>query len=189
MTTHETLSTDERIRLALADRFTVLREIGRGAAATVYLARDLRHDRDVALKVLRSDIAHAVGRERFEQEIRIEANLQHPGVLPLYESGSADGILYYVMPYMAEETLRRRLEHERQLPVSEAVRLARGVLEALAYAHSQAIVHRDIKPENILLDGGGRSSPTSASRGAQRRWQRPADVDRADGRHANVHGP
>ncbi len=154
MTPHETLSTDERIRLALADRFTLLREIGRGAAATVYLARDLRHDRDVALKVLRSDIAHAVGRERFEQEIRIEANLHHPGVLPLYESGSADGILYYVMPYMADETLRRRLEHERQLPVSEAVRLARGVLEALAYAHSQAIVHRDIKPENILLDGG-----------------------------------
>jgi serine/threonine-protein kinase len=154
VTSDETLSTDERIRLALADRFTLHREIGRGAAATVYLARDLRHDREVALKVLRSDIAHAVGRERFEQEIRIEANLQHPGILPLYESGSADGILYYVMPYMADETLRRRLEHERQLPVSEAARLARAVLDSLAYAHGQGIVHRDIKPENILLDGG-----------------------------------
>jgi len=154
VTPDATLSTDERIRLALADRFVLHREVGRGAAAIVYLARDLRHDRDVALKVLRSDIAHAVGRDRFEQEIRIEASLQHPGILPLYESGSADGMLYYVMPYIADETLRRRLDHERQLPIPEAMRITRGVLEALSYAHREGIVHRDIKPENLLLDKG-----------------------------------
>ena len=122
--------------------------------ATVYLARDLKHGRPVALKVLRPELAHAVGPERFLREIQIAAGLQHPHILPVHDSGAADGLLWYTMPYVAGESLRHRLEREAQLPLEEAIRIAGEVADALGYAHHQGIVHRDIKPENILLAGG-----------------------------------
>src|SRR5512140_1206108 len=121
--------------------------------ATVYLAHDLRHDRDVAIKVLHPDLGAALGAERFLSEIRTTARLQHPHILPLLDSGDADGLLYYVMPLVTGETLRTRLTRERQLPVEDAVRIAREVADALGYAHGLGVVHRDIKPENILLQG------------------------------------
>src|SRR5690349_7754379 len=122
--------------------------------ATVYLAHDVRHDRHVALKVLRPELSAIVGAERFLAEIKTTAHLQHPHILSLFDSGEADGLVYYVMPYVEGESLRDRLEREKQLPVDEAVRIAREVADALDYAHRHGIVHRDIKPENILLQGG-----------------------------------
>src|SRR5688572_18945618 len=116
--------------------------------ATVYLARDIRHDRDVAIKVLHPDLGAALGSERFLSEIRTTARLQHPHILPLLDSGEAEGLLYYVMPLVAGETLRTRLSRERQLPIPEAVRIAREVASALDYAHRHDVIHRDIKPEN-----------------------------------------
>ncbi|CAA9340811.1 MAG: hypothetical protein AVDCRST_MAG40-2390, partial [uncultured Gemmatimonadaceae bacterium] len=139
---------------ALADRYAVERVLGRGGMATVWLARDLRHRRLVAVKVLHEDLSAALGPERFLKEIELTAGLQHPHVLPLFDSGAAGGLLYYVMPYVEGETLRTRLARERQLPVDEAVRLAREVADALAYAHARGVVHRDVKPENVLLQGG-----------------------------------
>ena len=139
---------------ALAGRYAVERELGRGGMATVYLARDLKHDRLVAVKVLRPELAAAVGAERFLREIRLTAALQHPHVLALHDSGEAAGQLYYVMPYVAGESLRARLARERQLPVDEAVALIQAVARALAYAHRQGVVHRDVKPENVLLSEG-----------------------------------
>ncbi|HEV8611937.1 MAG TPA: serine/threonine-protein kinase [Gemmatimonadales bacterium] len=138
----------------LADRYVIEREIGRGAMATVYLARDQRHQRPVAVKVLRPELARLLGSDRFLREIRIAASLQHPHVLPLYDSGEAEGFLYYVMPYIAGSTLRARLLQERRLPVAEALGIARDTADALAHAHEAGIVHRDIKPENILLEAG-----------------------------------
>ncbi|MEY4857337.1 MAG: hypothetical protein RLZZ97_2167, partial [Gemmatimonadota bacterium] len=123
--------------------------------ATVHLAHDLKHDRDVAIKVLRPELAAVIGAERFLSEIKTTANLQHPHILPLFDSGSAEGQLYYVMPYVDGETLRDRLNRETQLPVAIAVRLATEIAGALDYAHKRGIVHRDIKPENILLQHGG----------------------------------
>ena len=122
--------------------------------ATVYLAHDLKHDRDVAIKVLHPELGAALGGERFLSEIKTTAKLQHPHILPLLDSGDADGLLYYVMPYVTGETLRARLERERQLPIDDAVRIAREVADALGDAHAHGIIHRDIKPENILLQGG-----------------------------------
>ena len=139
---------------ALADRYVIERELGAGGMATVYLAHDVRHDRKVALKVLRPELAAILGGERFLAEIKTTANLQHPHILSLFDSGEADGLVYYVMPYVEGESLRDRLTREKQLPVEEAVRIAREVADALAYAHQHGIVHRDIKPENILLHGG-----------------------------------
>src|SRR5688500_8611517 len=130
------------------------RELGAGGMATVYLAHDLRHDRDVAIKVLHPDLGAALGSDRFLSEIRTTARLQHPHILPLLDSGEADGLLYYVMPRGTGETLRTRLERERQLPVDDAVRIAAEVADALTYAHGLNVVHRDVKPENILLQGG-----------------------------------
>jgi eukaryotic-like serine/threonine-protein kinase len=121
----------------------------------VYLARDLRHDRRVAIKVLRESLAAAVGAERFLAEIRVTASLQHPHILPLFDSGEADGLLWYAMPFVEGETLRARLSRERRLPVDDAVRLAREVADALAYAHARGVIHRDVKPENVLLQGSG----------------------------------
>ena len=138
---------------ALSDRYTMGRELGRGGMATVYLARDLRHDRDVAVKVLEPTVASA-GAERFMREIRIAARLTHPHVLSVYDSGETDGRLYYVMPYVDGETLRARLAREGALQISEAVRLLRELADALAYAHGHGVVHRDLKPENVLLSGG-----------------------------------
>ena len=143
-----------RLAAALTDRYRIERELGQGGMATVYLAHDLRHDRDVAIKVLHPDLGAALGSDRFLSEIRTTARLQHPHILPLLDSGEADGLLYYVMPLVTGETLRTRLERERQLPVDDAVRITREVADALGYAHGHGVVHRDIKPENILLQGG-----------------------------------
>ena len=147
-------ATLERLRGALTDRYRIERELGQGGMATVYLAHDLRHERDVAIKVLHPDLGAALGSDRFLSEIRTTARLQHPHILPLLDSGEADGLLYYVMPLVTGETLRTRLERERQLPVTDAVQITREVADALGYAHGHGVVHRDIKPENILLQGG-----------------------------------
>ena len=144
----------DSLREALADRYAVQRELGRGGMATVFLAEDLKHHRPVAIKLVHSELAAALGSERFLREIEIAARLQHPHILPLYDSGSAAGLLYYVMPYVEGESLRDRLEREKQLPQEDALRIATEVAGALAYAHSHGIVHRDIKPENIMLSGG-----------------------------------
>src|SRR3954462_220701 len=132
---------------ALADRYLVERELGRGGMATVYLARDLKHDRLVAVKLLRPDLAVVLGAERFLREIRLTAQLQHPHILPLLDSGEAAGFLYYVMPYIEGESLRERLPREGQLPLDEALRITRAVAGALDYAHQRGVIHRDIKPE------------------------------------------
>ncbi|HEY6208013.1 MAG TPA: serine/threonine-protein kinase, partial [Gemmatimonadales bacterium] len=144
----------ETLRDALAGRYTVERELGRGGMATVFLAEDLKHRRPVAIKVLHPELAAAVGAERFLREIEIAARLQHPHILPLYDSGAAGSLLYYVMPYVEGESLRDRLNREKQLGLEDAVRITTEVAGALAYAHSHGVVHRDIKPENILLSGG-----------------------------------
>jgi eukaryotic-like serine/threonine-protein kinase len=142
----------DTLRSALADRYTIERELGAGGMATVYLAEDLKHHRHVAIKVLRAELSVVLGPERFLKEIELTANLQHPHILPLFDSGSAEGLLYYVMPYVEGETLRHRLDRERQLPVADAIRIACEVANALEYAHHRGVVHRDVKPENILLD-------------------------------------
>jgi TolB-like protein len=138
----------------LAERYRLERELGRGGMATVYLARDVRHDRMVAIKILDPGLAQTLGTDRFLQEIRIAAQLSHPNILPLHDSGETNGCLCYVMPYIEGESLRHRLDREGSLPVADALRIAREVGDALAYAHQQGIVHRDIKPENILLAAG-----------------------------------
>ncbi|PYO62266.1 MAG: hypothetical protein DMD28_06350 [Gemmatimonadetes bacterium] len=144
----------EGLRIALADRYMVERELGHGGNAVVYLARDLRHPRQVAIKVLSPELAQSVQTERFLREIEIAAGLTHPNILPLYDSGEADGFLYYVMPYVEGASLRIRLIRERQLSLDEALQLAGEVADALSYAHSHDVIHRDIKPENILLSSG-----------------------------------
>src|SRR5512133_3124680 len=144
----------KRLAAAVADRYRIDREIGAGGMATVYLAHDLKHDRDVAIKVLHPDLGAALGSERFLSEIRTTARLQHPHILPLLDSGEAGGLLYYVMPLVTGETLRARLERERLLPINDAVVVAREVADALGYAHGLGVIHRDIKPENILLQNG-----------------------------------
>jgi eukaryotic-like serine/threonine-protein kinase len=143
-----------RISGALSAQYRLEQEIGAGGMATVYLAEDLRHDRRVALKVLRPELAAVIGAERFLAEIKLTANLQHPHILPLFDSGEADGFLFYVMPFVEGESLRDRLNREKQLPVPDAVRIATEVASALDYAHRHGVIHRDIKPENILLHDG-----------------------------------
>ena len=143
-----------RLTESLADRYTLDREIGRGGMATVYLARDVKHQRQVAVKVLDPELGAVVGAERFLAEIKVTANLQHPNLLPLFDSGEAGGLLFYVMPFVDGESLRVRLDREKQLPVDEAVRIAVAVANALAYAHTQGVIHRDLKPENILIQAG-----------------------------------
>jgi tRNA A-37 threonylcarbamoyl transferase component Bud32/tetratricopeptide (TPR) repeat protein/TolB-like protein len=142
-----------RLTAALAERYRVERELGAGGMATVYLAEDLKHHRQVAVKVLRPELTASLGAERFVREVTIAANLQHPHILPLYDSGEADGFLYYVMPYVAGPTLRTRLTREGELPVAEAVRILRDVVDGVAAAHARGVVHRDLKPENIMLSG------------------------------------
>ena len=147
--------TDEtRLASALAERYRIERELGQGGMATVYLAQDLRHDRKVAVKVLRPELAAVIGAERFLTEIKTTANLQHPHILPLFDSGEAEGFLFYVMPFVVGETVRDRINREKQFPVADAVRIASEVASALDYAHRQGVIHRDIKPENILLHDG-----------------------------------
>ncbi len=143
-----------RLTAALSDRYRLERELGAGGMATVYLAQDLRHDRQVAIKVLRPELAAVIGAERFLSEIKTTANLQHPHILPLFDSGIADSFLFYVMPFIEGESLRDRLNREKQLPIGDAVRIATEVAGALDYAHRHNVIHRDIKPENILLHDG-----------------------------------
>ena len=167
---------DARLKAALSDRYTIERELGSGGMATVYLAEDLKHHRRVAIKVLRPELAAAIGSERFIREIEITANLSHPHMLPLLDSGTAEeqpsarpacakpgpggrvwcpsAFLYYVMPYVEGESLRERIDREGKIPVAEMVRLTDEIASALSYAHEQGIVHRDIKPENVMLSGG-----------------------------------
>jgi serine/threonine protein kinase/Tol biopolymer transport system component len=143
-----------QLRASLADHYAIEREIGAGGMATVYLARDLRHDRHVALKVLKPDLGAVLGVERFLSEIKVTANLQHPNLLPLFDSGEVEGLLYYVMPFVEGESLRSRLDREKQLPIDEAIRISVAIPNALQYAHDHGVIHRDLKPENILLQSG-----------------------------------
>ena len=144
----------DRLSVAVAHRYRLQRELGQGGMATVFLAHDLKYEREVAVKVLRPELAAEVGAARFLHEIQIAARLHHPHILPLYDSDQAGGLVYYVMPYIEGETLRLRLLRERQLPVGDAIQIAREVADALSYAHNAKVVHRDIKPANILLDSG-----------------------------------
>ena len=180
-----------RLNAALEGRYRVERGLGEGGMATVYLAEDLKHNRKVALKVLKPELAAVVGAERFLAEIKTTANLQHPHILPLFDSGEADGFLYFVMPYIEGETLRDRIDREKQLPVDEAVRIATEVAEALQVAHEQGVIHRDIKPANILL---GRGHPLVADFGIALGDQcggrgRAADRNRSESRHSPLHEP
>jgi len=145
---------DPRLATSLEGRYTIDREIGAGGMATVYLARDIRHNRNVALKVLNPELGAVLGAERFLAEIQVTANLQHPNLLPLFDSGEVNGLLFYVMPYVEGESLRARLQREKQLPVDEAVRIASAIAGALGYAHRHNVIHRDLKPENILMHEG-----------------------------------
>jgi serine/threonine protein kinase/Tfp pilus assembly protein PilF len=144
----------DKLRDSLAGTYTIDRELGRGGMATVFLAQDTKHERVVAIKVLHPDLAASLGTDRFLREIKLAARLNHPHILPLFDSGEADGFLYYVMPYVEGETLRERLDRDRQLPIQEAVHHAQSIASALDYAHRQGIVHRDIKPENVMLYEG-----------------------------------
>src|ERR1044071_1165706 len=143
----------ERLRASLAGRYRIERELGAGGMATVYLAQDLKHDRKVAIKVLREELAASLGADRFLREIHIAAQLQHPHILTLIDSGEADGFLYYVMPYVEGETLRAKLAREGEFPTGDAIRILREMVDALAYAHARGVVHRDVKPENVMLSG------------------------------------
>ncbi len=143
-----------RLSTALADRYRIERHLGEGGIATVYLAEDLKHDRKVAVKVLRAELAAVLGAERFVQEIKTTASLQHPHILPLFDSGEADSFLYYVMPFIDGETLREKLNRETQLGIDEAVSITTAIADALDYAHRHNVIHRDIKPENILIHDG-----------------------------------
>src|SRR3989449_7444315 len=143
-----------RLTAALAGRYPIGRELGRGGMAPVYLAHDLKHDRSVALKVLRPELAAVLGAERFLREIAVTARLDHPHILTLIDSGAAEGFLFYVVPYVRGESLREKLNREKQLPLDEALQITQQVASALDYAHRQGVIHRDIKPENILLHEG-----------------------------------
>ena len=168
-----------RLNAALEGRYRLERELGQGGMATVYLAEDLRHKRNVALKVLKPELAAVVGAERFLAEIESTAGLQHPHILPLFDSGEADGFLFYVMPYIEGESLRERLDREKQLPVDEAVRIATDLAEALDYAHRQSVIHRDIKPANILMHEG---------RPLMSRLRSPTFVSAASNAHSRLKG-
>jgi Tol biopolymer transport system component/tRNA A-37 threonylcarbamoyl transferase component Bud32 len=148
------MNTVEQLNTSLAGRYEVEREIGAGGMATVYLAHDVRHHRRVALKLLKPELGAILGAERFLSEIRVTANLQHPNLLPLFDSGEADGLLFYVMPYVEGESLRQRIDRDKQLPIEDAVRISTAIAGALDYAHRHGVIHRDLKPENVLLHDG-----------------------------------
>ena len=143
----------ERLQIGLAERYAIEGELGRGGMATVFRARDLRHERAVAIKVLKPELAAMVGPERFLREIRVAAQINHPNILALHDSGEVNGLLYYVMPVVEGESLADRLRRENQLPIESAVNITRQVAEALDHAHRRGVVHRDVKPENIMLAG------------------------------------
>ena len=144
----------DQLRTALSGRYAIERELGRGGMATVFLAQDLHHHRKVAIKVLHPELAAAIGPERFLREIDTLAGLTHPHIVPLFDSGQAAGLVYFAMPYVEGESLRQRLEREKQLPVADAVRITAEIADAIDYAHEHGIVHRDLKPENVLLQHG-----------------------------------
>src|SRR5438477_6259082 len=144
----------DTLQSALGERYKFEREIGAGGMATVYLARDLRHERQVAVKVLKPELGAVLGADRFLSEIKVTANLQHPNLLPLFDSGEAGGLLFYVMPFVEGETLRDMLDREKQLGIEEAVHIAIGAASALEYAHGHGVIHRDLKPENIFIHSG-----------------------------------
>jgi serine/threonine-protein kinase len=144
----------DRLKSAIADHYQIGRELGHGAMATVYLARDIQLHRDVAIKVLLPELRFVLGPERFRREIEVVTEMSHPHILPIYDSGEAGGELYYVMPYVAGESLRARLFRERQIPLDDALRIAAEVASALDHSHRHGVIHRDIKPENILLENG-----------------------------------
>jgi serine/threonine protein kinase len=144
----------ERLQKALRGRYTFEQEVGQGGMAIVYRARDLKHDRLVAIKVLKPELAQALGPDRFLREIKLTAQLSHPHILPLLDSGEADGLIFYVMPYVEGETLRHRLKRDGKLPLDEALRIAREVADGLESAHRRGVIHRDVKPENILIEEG-----------------------------------
>ena len=150
----DTLDPITRLNAALQGRYAIERELGEGGMATVYLAKDLKHNRNVALKVLKPELAAVVGAERFLAEIKTTANLQHPHILPLHDSGEADSFLFYVMPFVEGESLRERIDRDKQLPVDEAVQITTAVAHALQHAHGRGVIHRDIKPANILMQDG-----------------------------------
>jgi len=139
------------LRSAMGDRYAIERELGAGAMAVVYLAQDLKHDRQVAIKVLRPELASAIGADRFQREIDVVAGLTHPHILPLHDSGDVDGLLYFVMPYITGGSLRDRLARDGQLPIPDATRITREIADALGFAHRRGVIHRDVKPANILL--------------------------------------
>ena len=147
-------SVPDGLRAALPDHYRIKSKVGSGAMATVYLADDVKHGRQVAVKVLRPELAGTLLGERFLNEIQIAAQLNHPNILPLHDSGTSGGFLYYVMPYVEGESLRERLSREKQLPIKDALRIATEVADGLAYAHANGVVHRDIKPGNILMSEG-----------------------------------
>ena len=147
------MEASERLAHALADRYRIERELGAGGMATVYLAEDLRHHRQVALKVLKPEIAATLGAGRFVREIEVAARLQHPNILPLLDSGEAGGFFFYVMPYVEGDSLRDRLARGGELPIQDAVRILTEVADALGHAHAHGVVHRDIKPDNVMLSG------------------------------------
>ena len=187
-------ATATRIAEALGDRYRVERELGQGGMATVYLALDLKHQRQVAIKVLRPELAAALGSERFLREIEISAGLHHPHILQLFDSGSIPGadsghgeLLYYIMPFVEGESLRDRLNRERQLPIEEAVHIAREVADALSYAHSRQIVHRDIKPETFCWNPATRRWPIRDRPRRVRRRQRHPDPGRHGAGHTCLH--
>jgi eukaryotic-like serine/threonine-protein kinase len=158
---------------ALRERYVLERVLGRGGMATVYLARDLKHERLVALKVLDADVAASLGTERFQREIRMAARLHHPHVLSVYDSGEAAGALWFAMPYVRGESLRERLRREGILPIDEALRITRQAAQGLSYAHKEGVVHRDVKPENLLLTEDG--STQVADFGIARALETPGD--------------
>ncbi len=176
----------ERLRESLAGKYRIERELGRGGMATVYLAVDDQHDRSVALKVLHPDLAATLGSERFQREVKLAAKLQHPHILSVYDSGDAGGLLWYTMPFVQGESLRDRMSREGQLPIREAMRIAREAALALDYAHRNGVVHRDIKPENILLSDG---QAIVADFGIARAVadEHGAHADRNGHRHAGLH--
>src|SRR6266540_1409397 len=144
----------QRLSGLFAERYLIERELGHGASAVVYLAKDIKQDRDIALKVLSKDLAHALGPQRFEREIHVTSRLQHPHILPIFDSGESNGLLYYVMPLVSGESLRDKIDREKQLPMDEAARITCEIAEALSHAHAAGVIHRDVKPENVMLSDG-----------------------------------
>ena len=182
------LNSLDRLTSALSDRYRLERELGQGGMATVYLAEDLKHGRKVAIKVLHPELSAVIGGDRFLAEIKVTANLQHAHILGLIDSGEADGLLYYVMPFVAGESLRARLDREKQLPIDDAIRLSKEVASALDYAHRHGVVHRDIKPENILLqEGSALVADFGIALGRAAGGRQQDDADRHVPRHPRLH--